>query len=379
MSTSNSMRRSTRTRRPPVRYNPCLTKKCCSHHEQHTEKKEPVSKPTPLPELDLTDTCCICMEDVDAKKNRVTTECGHTFCSSCLFRHLEENHQCPLCRFALRRPVKKTPVLSPPVAESLITSLSNTEEERVQTEIIAREIYFQARDELGQHSEDREVAWARASVDFRSRIRRLMHGYQIMWGYNVCREISQWMQYVSTNPSGLPNLTSLNLEAQVDQLRENINNVDEFIENNGEGEGPENDYNSDADTEIIEDTSAAVAEVIEDDLNDLSEYIEDSQETDPEMPELEEDEGAAGPASPNGVMDIPATALEPIPLNSVPAEFTRSDRDVLNYIFEINATIDNPIINHIEGQIINNIGIDRIIGDAINRLNNIHHYRQTRR
>ena len=376
MSTSNSMRRSTRTRRPPVRYNPCITKHCCSHHEQHTETNEP--KPSPLPELDLTDTCCICMEDVDTKKNRVTTECGHTFCSSCLFRHLEENHQCPLCRFALRRPVKKTPILSPPVAESLITSLSNSEEERVQTEIIAREIYFQSRDELGQNTEDREVAWSRASVDFRSRIRRLMHGYQIMWGYNVCREISQWMQYVSTNPSGLPNLTSLNLEAQVEQLRENINNVDEFIENNGEGEGPENDYTSDADTEVMEDT-AAVAEVIEDDLNDLSEYIEDSQDTDPEMPELEEDEGAAGPASPNGVMDIPVPSIEPIPLNSIPAEFTRSDRDVLNYIFEINATLDDPLINHIEGQIINNIGIDRIISDAINRLNNIHHYRQSRR
>jgi hypothetical protein len=366
MSTSNSMRRSTRIRRAPVRFNPCLTKSCCSHHDKHTEKKELLPPPA-LPVLDLTDTCCICMEDVDTKKNRVTTECGHTFCSSCLFRHLEENHQCPLCRFALRRPVKKTPILSPPVAESLITSLSNSEEERVQTEIIAREIYFQVREELEpENRENREDAWSRASIAFRSRIRQLMRGHQIMWGYHVCREISQWMQYVSTNPTGLPNLTSLNLEIQdPDQLRENITNVDEFIENSGEGEGPDNnDYVSDADTEINE---AAIGLEV-DNMNDLSDYINDDEnemDSDSDMPGLE---------------DIPMADLEPIPpipLESSPAELSDSDRDVINYIFEFNR--NEPIMNHIEGQIINNIGIDRIISDAMNMINNHVHYRQNRR
>ena len=367
MSTSNSMRRSTRICRAPVRFNPCITKPCCSHDEKHTEKKEPLPPPA-LPELNLTDTCCICMEDVDTKNNRVTTECGHTFCSSCLFRHLEENHQCPLCRFALRRPVKKTPTLSPPVAESLITGLGNSSEEQQGIEAIAREMYIQVIEDLGTSAHanhppiDREAVWARASTTIRARMLQLMRGYQIMWGMNVCREISQWMQYVSTNPIGLPNLTSFNLERQVNQLRENITNVDEFIDNNGEED--DNDYVSDADTELNE---AAIGLEV-DNINDLSDYIndeEDEMDSDSDMPELE---------------DIPIPELEPIPpipLESTPAELSSSDIDVFNYIFEFNR--NEPILNHIEGQIINSIGIDRIISDAMNMVNNVNHYRQTRR
>lgn len=377
MSTSNSMRRSTRTRRPPIRYNPCITKPCCSHIDEHSEKKELI--PQPLPELDLTDTCCICMEVVDTKKNRVTTECGHTFCSSCLFRHLEENHQCPLCRFALRRPVKKTPTLNPPVAESLITGLSNSREEREGIETIAREMYIQVIDDLGQPCSDRESAWRAASSNIRSRMLQLLRGYQIMWGMNVCREISQWMHYVSTSPNGLPNLTEL--ERQVNALQQNIDNVDNFIN------GPE-DSATHGNVAINEPAPAIGLEV--ESVNELNDYINDSEEevsTDPETPELEEDEfenhefeGEFVSAIPNGVMEAPMTHLELIPLESDQAELSNIDRDVLNYIFEIHSNAyDEPIINHIEGQIINNIGIDRIISDAMNILNNVNHYRQTRR
>ena len=355
MSTSNSTRRSTRIRRAPTRFNPCITKPCCSHHEKHTEKKEPLPHPA-LPELDLTDTCCICMEDVDTKKNRVTTECGHTFCSSCLFRHLEENHQCPLCRFALRRPVKKTPTLSPPVAESLITGLGNSSEEQQGIEAIAREMYIQVIDDLGTSAHanhppiDREAVWARASTTIRARMLQLMRGYQIMWGMNVCREISQWMQYVSTNPIGLPNLTSLNIERQIHVYRTDYQNVTSM---------------SHPDSEINE---AAIGLDVNN-INDLNDYINDDDlydtDSDSDMPELE---------------DTPMSDIEPIspiPLESTPAELSSSDIDVFNYIFEFNR--NEPIMNHIEGQIINNIGIERIISNAMNMVNNANHYRQTRR
>lgn len=49
--------------------------------------------------------CCICME-VLTNTNRTTTECGHTFHSSCIFRNLCERIECPMCRKELVEPEK---------------------------------------------------------------------------------------------------------------------------------------------------------------------------------------------------------------------------------------------------------------------------------
>lgn len=265
MSASISPRRSTRNCRTPDRYSP-------SHI--HTEKKEPL-KTLVLPVLDLSDTCCICMEDVDTKKNRATTECGHTFCASCLFRYLEDNDTCPLCRIALRRPVKKTPILTSPVAESLITGISNSREEQEALETTAREMYVEVIYDIAQNGQDGAVP--SPTPRLRTRMLQLLREYQIMWGINVSREISQWMQYVSSNPTELP---------------------------------------------------------------EISEVIED---------------------------------IPPPPPPPPPVEISDSDRDIMSYLFEIN--INEPIRNHIESQMIHNIGVERIISHSFNQINNVDHYR----
>jgi hypothetical protein len=47
----------------------------------------------------LNDECPICLEELDAIKNRATTECGHCFHTSCLVKHsVLTNIVCPLCR-----------------------------------------------------------------------------------------------------------------------------------------------------------------------------------------------------------------------------------------------------------------------------------------
>ena len=64
-------------------------------------------------------TCAICLECIDSgsssssgsgsdhqKKNVATTECGHTFCLSCLLQHLHFSNICPLCRAPIEQNVK---------------------------------------------------------------------------------------------------------------------------------------------------------------------------------------------------------------------------------------------------------------------------------
>ena len=55
-------------------------------------------------------TCAICMEDV-GQKNAASTECGHTFCLSCLLSQLKHSNSCPLCRTPIDQNSKK--VLKP--------------------------------------------------------------------------------------------------------------------------------------------------------------------------------------------------------------------------------------------------------------------------
>ena len=58
-----------------------------------------------------SETCAICMEDIDAKtgKNVAKTNCGHTFCLTCLVRALKDNNTCPMCRANIEeeKPAKK--------------------------------------------------------------------------------------------------------------------------------------------------------------------------------------------------------------------------------------------------------------------------------
>ena len=69
-------------------------------------------------------TCAICLECIDSgsssssgsgsdhqKKNVATTECGHTFCLSCLLKNLHTSNLCPLCRAPVEQNVKR--VLKP--------------------------------------------------------------------------------------------------------------------------------------------------------------------------------------------------------------------------------------------------------------------------
>ena len=55
-------------------------------------------------------TCAICMEDV-GQKNMASTECGHTFCLSCLLSQLKHSNSCPLCRTPIDQNSKR--VLKP--------------------------------------------------------------------------------------------------------------------------------------------------------------------------------------------------------------------------------------------------------------------------
>lgn len=61
--------------------------------------------------------CAICLECISGdgdggssdhqKKNVATTECGHTFCLSCLLTNLSHSNCCPLCRAPIQQNVKR--------------------------------------------------------------------------------------------------------------------------------------------------------------------------------------------------------------------------------------------------------------------------------
>ncbi|XP_062864942.1 E3 ubiquitin-protein ligase TRIM11-like [Trichomycterus rosablanca] len=57
---------------------------------------------TPVPVLQHL-KCSICMGTL---KEPVTTTCGHTFCYSCLRHHLNNNHNCPLCKSSVNERLK---------------------------------------------------------------------------------------------------------------------------------------------------------------------------------------------------------------------------------------------------------------------------------
>ena len=48
-----------------------------------------------------TQTCPICWESLDSKKNYSITNCGHTFCFKCITKYATINNTCPMCRSEL--------------------------------------------------------------------------------------------------------------------------------------------------------------------------------------------------------------------------------------------------------------------------------------
>ena len=45
----------------------------------------------------INETCPICYEDIE-KKNYIITDCNHIFCNNCLFKSLNKQSCCPICR-----------------------------------------------------------------------------------------------------------------------------------------------------------------------------------------------------------------------------------------------------------------------------------------
>ena len=66
--------------------------------------------------------CSICYEKLKlmiyedgqfkANPNISTTPCGHTFCYSCLSKHLEKKNTCPLCRYKIMKKTICRPISS---------------------------------------------------------------------------------------------------------------------------------------------------------------------------------------------------------------------------------------------------------------------------
>jgi hypothetical protein len=70
-----------------------------SDSEPETKKEEPAKEPlfeAPIP----LGECPICYEDLKMIDFTIT-KCGHTFHSSCLFKAMEQNLDCPMCRCQL--------------------------------------------------------------------------------------------------------------------------------------------------------------------------------------------------------------------------------------------------------------------------------------
>jgi len=74
----------------------------------------PVYKPTPE-----NDPCPICFTDFQTL-NKSTTNCGHTFCTSCLLKWFIKSNSCPCCRAQL---VKKSIII--PTNADMIEALND--------------------------------------------------------------------------------------------------------------------------------------------------------------------------------------------------------------------------------------------------------------
>lgn len=63
-----------------------------------TQQSNNQQQPPQSNRIEYADECAICMEELDNGKNFAKTNCGHSFCLSCLVRALKNNNTCPICR-----------------------------------------------------------------------------------------------------------------------------------------------------------------------------------------------------------------------------------------------------------------------------------------
>ena len=77
------------------------------HKKEH--KKEPKKEHKNDP-----NECAICMDPLNPGKNFAKTNCGHSFCLTCLVKALKEKNTCPLCRAKIEeeKPTEKQSVHS---------------------------------------------------------------------------------------------------------------------------------------------------------------------------------------------------------------------------------------------------------------------------
>jgi len=73
--------------------------------------------------------CTICYECVtlDGCDKSTTLNCGHAFCSSCIFKHLKDHNSCPMCR---QNAFDDAPMVRDPVRERQRTWRENQLEEK---------------------------------------------------------------------------------------------------------------------------------------------------------------------------------------------------------------------------------------------------------
>lgn len=48
----------------------------------------------------MSQQCAVCLDEL-GKTNVMTTECGHTFCATCIIKNLHHSNKCPMCRTVL--------------------------------------------------------------------------------------------------------------------------------------------------------------------------------------------------------------------------------------------------------------------------------------
>jgi hypothetical protein len=68
------------------------------HRRQQLQQRRFLPQPSQRDHHEEPDECAICMEELDSTKNFAKTNCGHSFCLTCLMRSLKNNNTCPLCR-----------------------------------------------------------------------------------------------------------------------------------------------------------------------------------------------------------------------------------------------------------------------------------------
>ena len=49
----------------------------------------------------LDSICCICLNDITKRTNKIVTRCNHNFCMECLNKWLQNNSTCPMCRLII--------------------------------------------------------------------------------------------------------------------------------------------------------------------------------------------------------------------------------------------------------------------------------------